>query len=302
MDGQEQKFALITGASSGIGYCLAIEFSKRGYKVFGCAPLSQIENMKPLTEEYGVVAFPCDITKIEDVKKAAELIKEQTGGRLHVLYNNAGIATGGPAIEIPEHELERIFQVNVFGHIYMTKYMADYVIAAKGKIIFTSSVAARVPLAWISAYCSTKAAIDQYAMVLRAEMKPFGVAVHSVITGGVRTSIGDSEEANANLATFFNKKSHYYVDGVEETMTSLKNMAHDPKTSILPESYAKQVVRKILSKKDVGFNIYRGGASYTLHLFSRYAPLCLVEWAMAFHFKQLKVWKILRAQQSKKNL
>lgn len=131
----QQKYALITGASSGIGYQLAIAFSKKGYKVFGCAPESVLFEMKPLTEEYGVVAFGCDITNIDDVKKAAKLVGEQTGGRLDILYNNAGISFGGPAVEMPDDELVKIFNVNTIGHITMTKYMVDYVIAAKGTIV-----------------------------------------------------------------------------------------------------------------------------------------------------------------------
>lgn len=65
----------------------------------------------------------------------------------------------------------------------MTKHFAPLVIKSKGSIIFTSSVAARVPLSWISAYSATKAAIDAYAKTLHGEMEPFGVKVHSVITG-----------------------------------------------------------------------------------------------------------------------
>ena len=100
---------------------------------------------------------------------------KETGGYLDVLYNNAGIAIGQPAIEIPEDKLNWIFQVNVIGHINMTKHFAPLVIKSKGSIIFTSSVAARVPLSWISAYSATKAAIDAYAKTLHGEMEPFGL-------------------------------------------------------------------------------------------------------------------------------
>lgn len=285
----QQKYALITGASSGIGYQLAIAFSKKGYKVFGCAPESVLFEMKPLTEEYGVVAFGCDITNIDDVKKAAKLVGEQTGGRLDILYNNAGISFGGPAVEMPDEELVKIFNVNTIGHITMTKYMIDYVIAAKGTIVFTSSVAARIPLSWAGPYCATKAAIDMYAMVLHGEMKPFGVSVHSVITGGVDTSLLDTIDLNRNASD-----SRFDVDGLYDSMWSLRNMSRNKYTTLSPEKYANRIVRKISSIWGIGFNIYEGAFAYSLHLASRYAPFFLVEWGTAFHFNQLKVFRNIR--------
>lgn len=295
----EQKYALVSGASSGIGYQLAIALSNKGYKVFGCAPEANMWEMKPLTEEYGVVAFACDITNVEDVKKAAKLVGEQTGGRLDILYNNAGIGIGGPAVEIPDEDVEKVFRVNVFGHIYMTKYMVDYVIAAKGKIVYTASVAARVPLSWMGAYCATKAAIEQYARVLQGEMKPFGVSVHSVITGGVNTGLLDP----INVTSY--AESRYNVDGFYESMASLAGMSVNPRTSISAKKYAEQVVGKITGRCSfTGFNIYKGSLAYTLHLMSKLFPFWLLQWGMGFHFRLLRVWKLLRKQQKtkKKNI
>lgn len=184
------KYALITGASSGIGYQMAIALHKRGYSIIGVSPQRDLWGMKPLEKEIGLVPLALDITKPKDVEAAAEKVRQITGGRLDILYNNAGISNlGGPAIEYDDDKLRLLFDVNVLGHMFMTKYFSDMVIEAKGTIVFTSSVAARVPLSWVSAYCATKAAIDQYALGLRAEMKPFGVKVHSVITGGVNTAI-----------------------------------------------------------------------------------------------------------------
>lgn len=289
-----QKYALISGASSGIGYQLAIEFAKRGYKVFGCTLASELHLMDDLKEHHGVVPFACDITKVEDVKAAAKLIEDQTGGYLDILYNNAGIAFGGPAIEADDDQVNMIFQVNVLGHMYMTKYMSKFVIAAKGSIIFTSSIAARVPLSWTSAYCATKAAIDQYAQVLHGELKPFGVKVHSVITGGVNTLITSKAESSSRV----NQNSIYNVDGAEESLKATSGMVD--KTSISPQKYAKQVIKAITCKWWNSFNIYKGYRAYTLHLLSRYAPFWLVEFAIGHHFKQLKVWRNIRKRENKK--
>lgn len=289
------KYALITGASSGIGYNLAIELSKKGYKVIGCSPEPVLFAQKPLEEEYGIFSIPLDITSIENIKKVRDQVEEITGGNLSILYNNAGISIAGPAIEIPEDDLNKIFQINVIGHINMTKYFAPFVINSKGTILFTSSVAARVPLSWVSAYNATKAAIDAYALTLHGELAPFGVRVHSVITGGVDTAICDAN-MKSSLAD-----SYYDVEGVYDSMNSSASMSRD--LNISPQQYAKEVVNDILKWRDPGFNLYHGARAYFLHWVSRFIPLWLTELGVQIHFKQRKVLNtIAKLIKAKKNL
>ncbi|KAG5419982.1 hypothetical protein I9W82_001862 [Candida metapsilosis] len=275
------KYALITGASSGIGYNLAIELSKRGYQVIGCSPEPVLYGQKPLEQEYGVISLPLDITDINSIKSVHAKVKEITNNQLSILYNNAGISIAGPAIEIDEGKLDKIFQVNVIGHINMTKWFAPMVINTRGTIVFTSSVAARVPLSWVSAYNATKAAIDAYAQTLHGEMAPFGVRVHSVITGGVDTAICDANECSAI------GDSYYDVPGIYDSINASAMMSRD--LNISPQEYAKQVVRDLMRWRDPGLNLYHGARAYFLHWVSRYVPLWLVEWGVQWHFKQVRV-------------
>ncbi|EDK46767.1 hypothetical protein PVL30_005690 [Lodderomyces elongisporus] len=278
-----KKYALITGASSGIGYALATELSRKGYTVIGCSPASVIFAQKPLEKEYGLISIPLDITDPENIKLVATQVEEITGGKLHILYNNAGISIAGPAIETDEKDLDKIFQVNVIGHINVTKYLSPQVINAKGTIVYTSSVAARVPLSWVSVYNATKAAIDAYALTLHGEMAPFGVRVHSVITGGVDTAICD-----ANVKTTLGD-SYYEVPGVYDSIRSSAMMSRD--LNISPEKYAKEIVKELTRWRNPGFNLYHGARAYFLHWVSRWMPLWLVEFGVQYHFKQ---WKVLR--------
>ncbi|CAK9439960.1 uncharacterized protein LODBEIA_P40600 [Lodderomyces beijingensis] len=275
------KYALITGASSGIGYCLAEGLSQRGYTVIGCSPPQVLYGQKPLEKKYGLISIPLDITNVANIDAVAKQVGEITQGKLAILYNNAGISIAGPAIEIDEDALDKLFQVNVLGHINVTKAMAPYVINAKGTIVYTSSVAARVPLSWVSAYNATKAAIDAYAQTLHGEMKPFGVRVHSVITGGVDTAICD-----ANVRTSLGE-SYYEVPGVYDSIRSSAMMSRD--VNISPEQYAREIVVDLHRWRDPGFNLYHGARSYLLHWVSRWLPLWLVEFGVQYHFKQLKV-------------
>ncbi|WPK23275.1 hypothetical protein PUMCH_000510 [Australozyma saopauloensis] len=283
------KYALITGASSGIGYSMAIALHKRGYRIIGIAPEQFLWEMKPLEQQIGLIPVACDISDLDQVKTAAAKVKEITGNRLDILYNNAGICpVGGPAIDADDLAVKKIMDVNVVGHMYMTKYCSEMVIEAAGTIIFTSSVAARVPLSWISVYCATKAAIDQYALVLRSEMKPFGVKVHSVITGGVNTGIGDSALSSGLRLPYFD------VDAVRDSMSCAADMSRNPRTTITPDQYAEGVANKICKRRDVGFNIYAGWGAYLLHYLRWYCPVWLMTLFIQIHFKQRRALSQVR--------
>lgn len=280
------KYALITGAASGIGYQMSLALHKRGYSIIGISTEGDAWGMNALQKEIGLVPIVCDITNTKQIEDAVAQVTQLTGGKLDLLYNNAGISNlGGPAIEYPDDKLRLLFDVNVLGHMFMTKYFSQLVINAKGTIVFTSSVAARVPLSWVSAYCATKAAIDQYALVLRGEMKPFGVKVHSVITGGVNTAICDP------LSTPTLLSDNYDVEGVYESIHASADMSRNPRTSIPAEKYADQVASKITKRHDVGFNIYKGFGAYKLHLLRWYTPVWFCDFCIQFHFKQ---WRVLR--------
>ncbi|KAM9940531.1 hypothetical protein OXX80_000011 [Metschnikowia pulcherrima] len=279
------QYAVITGAGTGIGAALAVELHSRGYTIIGISPDFDMANMEPLTTQIGLIPIQCDITDTFQVKDAATKVKMISGGKIDILYNNAGICPlGGPLIDADDDLLKRIFEVNVLGHMHVTKYFSEMVINARGTIVFTSSVAGRVPLSWAGAYCATKAAIDQYALVLHGEMKPLGVRVHSVITGGVNTAIADHAEP-PTLSRFYNTKD------VEESLLACRDMSRNPRTSVAPAQYARDVCNKICRKRDYGFNIYGGFAGYLLHLFRWYCPLWLVEYGVQRHFKQDRAFR-----------
>jgi short-subunit dehydrogenase len=278
------KYALISGGTGGIGTQLCIQFAKRGYKVFAFAPEKYLDEAKELLSKYDVVPYAFDISNSDEIKNAVKFIEQNTeGGNLDILYNNAGIAYGSPAIEFDDQALFNIFNINCLGHILLTKYMAPSVINRKGSIIFTASIAGRIPLTWCSLYGATKAAIDQYAWGLHTEMAPLGVKVHSVITGGVDTLI--ATRADNSMVS-----SYYDVPGIEECIEATQSMT---KTGTKPEVYAKQVVDVIVKKKAL-FNIYRGAESFITYLLYKIFPVWLVEYLVSRQFKANVVWKNLR--------
>ncbi|RKP29813.1 NAD(P)-binding protein [Metschnikowia bicuspidata] len=291
------KYALITGASLGIGSQMAIVLHKKGYQVIGIAPECWCWEMKPLVEQIGLIPIACDIGNVEQIRAAVERTKQITGNKLHILYNNAGInPPSGPALEADDATLRKLVDVNLLGHMCMTKYCGEMVINAKGTIVFTTSVGARLPLSWNSAYCATTAAIDQYALVLRGEMQPFDVKVHSVITGGVDTGIFDSMN-NVNIRSPF-----YDTGDVRDSIWHSAFMCRNPRTTISAQAYAEQVAAKVCQTHDVGFNIYLGWGAYMMHLMRWYLPTWLSSFLVQWYFKQAAALRKLRKMHQKRQL
>ncbi|KAG5929501.1 hypothetical protein E4U60_007427 [Claviceps pazoutovae] len=184
-----RKTALVTGSGiGGIGGSLATELNNAGYFVF-CAVrrTSAVDNLL----QPGMVAVELDVQSTESVMAAVKTVSEMTNGRLDVLVNNAGFATHRPALDLDvDGVVASMFDVNVLGVMRMVKAFSDLLISAKGCIVNIGSVAPIVPLVYSSAYNATKAALHAYGESLHMELKPLGVDVLTIITGGVKSNIG----------------------------------------------------------------------------------------------------------------
>jgi len=279
-----QKTALVTGASSGIGYAISKELAQQGYKVYAVA--RRIEPMESL-KQYGIIPFQMDVTSIESVQRGKEyLIKHLKDGKLDVLYNNAGQSCTFPALDVSDSQVEQCFQVNVFGCIRLTRELAFLVIKAKGTILFTGSLAGIAPFPFASVYSASKSAIHSFARVLHLEMKPFGVRVINVVTGGVHTNIADTRSLPED--SVFN-----FPEGIE-AFKGRQEMAKR-NTPMEPEIYAKKVVKDILNQNDP-IDVYRGTYSKLVPFFIGWFPGWIVELVFIKRFKLNKVFDALRGK------
>lgn len=286
-----QKTALITGASSGIGYATALEFAKRGYKTFACA--RRLEPMEPL-KAAGVVTFRMDVSSLKSVQEGVKFITEQTGGFLDVLFNNAGQSCTFPAIDVTDENFTQCFEVNVFGPMRITREFAPLLINAKGTVGFTGSVSGLVPFPFSSIYSSTKAAIHQYAATLRVEMKPFGVKVLNVITGGVRSDIEDKRDLP--------KTSLFQVAGIDNAIMERKQLARRNKP-MEPSKFAFKVVNDFESLTVEGkLNVYRGSKATILGYLLTWCPRFIVERILIRKFKLTQVFETIRAKYATKKV
>ncbi|TQW00856.1 hypothetical protein V2A60_001897 [Cordyceps javanica] len=267
-----QKTALITGAGvGGIGGALATELHSQGYFVF-CAvrrPDSITEILKP-----GMVVVKIEVTETESVETAAAQVAAVTGGTLDVLVNNAGVVKHRPAMDSDiDGDVRHVFDVNVLGPMRVVKAFGKQVIAAKGCIANIGSIAPIVPLAFSTSYNATKAALHAYGDALSMEMKPFGVDVVTIVTGGVKSNI---VRGNPSLPT-----DSLYMP--IEKFWRLRTQISNGDESMATDVYARTVVRMIESKKRPLW--FWAGAKTTMAWFLyTFVPLRLRLYLMAKRF------------------
>lgn len=200
----KSKNILITGASTGIGYDLAKIFVSNGYKVFGSVR-KQIDAdrlLKELGQDFIPLLF--DVTDYDEIEKVAKWLEKEIGDEgLGGLINNAGIAVGGPLMDLTIEDYKHQFDVNVFGLIKVTQAFLPLLGAkenhpsAPGRIIQISSVAGRHGMPFMSAYAGSKHALEGITESLRKELLLFGIDVILIEPGPIKTPIwekGTSEK------------------------------------------------------------------------------------------------------------
>src|SRR5215469_15333266 len=190
----DQKVAVITGSSSGIGLLTAIEFAQNGYYVV--ATMRDLERRNRLDEAaaQGKVTERIDARRLEVTDFAlASLVLENIArdyGRIDVLVNNAGFSMSGFAEDMSLEELRHQFDTNFFGAVALSKAVIPVMRGQKsGHIIQVASIAGRVGNPLLSAYCSSKFALEGWSESLRMELHSLGIRVVLVEPGSFDTDI-----------------------------------------------------------------------------------------------------------------
>ncbi|XP_005396144.1 PREDICTED: short-chain dehydrogenase/reductase family 16C member 6-like isoform X2 [Chinchilla lanigera] len=165
---------LITGAGSGLGRLLALHFARLGAIVV-LWDIDQEANMETcrLAKEKGAVkvfAYKCDCSSRQEIYRVAEQVREEVGD-VTILINNAGIVTGKPFLDTPDHMVERSFYVNAISHFWTYKAFLPAMIKANhGHLVCVSSVAGMVGINGLSDYCASKFAAFGFAESLFFEL------------------------------------------------------------------------------------------------------------------------------------
>ncbi len=251
------KTIWITGASSGIGKALALSLSKKEVKLILSARNSkQLEEVRLLChnpEQVKILAMDLAMWKnaAHWVKTALDLF-----GGIDILINNAGISQRSLVVETDLKVDERIFRVNYFGTVALTKALLPHFIKKKaGHIVVVTSVVGRVATPLRSSYSASKHALHGFFDSLRAEVYDDNISITLICPGFVNTNIS---------------KNALIGDGSEQGTLDTATA-----NGLSPDYFAKKAVKAIQRKKQ---EVVIGGALEVLAVYlKRFFPLILAK-------------------------
>jgi len=232
----ERKIALITGASQGIGKCIAEKLGAAGATL----AIAALENeaLHKASSEYTAKGFRFEAYGVDlsDDKQIDSLVKAVTRdlGPVDILVNNAGI--GGPtapAHEVSPADWDKTLQINLRTPFMLSRAVIPSMIARKsGKIVNMSSIAGKMAYPLRTPYASSKWGLVGLTLTLAQELGPYNIQVNAVCPGPTRTELIDSviRARAAATGTDFETMSQEYVRA-----TALKRM-------VLPEEVADLVL------------------------------------------------------------
>ena len=189
-DPSNRRFAVVTGASTGIGYHLARVFAQNGYDVLVVADEDRIRDAAREIESLGAMVYSvkADLAKSDEVERVwSEVVA--TGRPVDAIALNAGSGTGGDFARETDLNTElRIIDLNVRSMVHLAKLASKKMVEQKaGRILITASIAGTMPTPLQAVYGATKAFDLEFAQSLRYELKDTGVTVTALKPGATDT-------------------------------------------------------------------------------------------------------------------
>ena len=238
--------AIVTGSSSGIGFKTALTLARNGFYTY--ATMRNLEKSKNITEIANTEKLPLQVVQLDvnddkSVKDAIDKIVAENK-RIDLLVNNAGYGLFGSLEDISLEEIKAQFETNFFGVIRVTQQVLPVMRKQKsGTIVNVSSVGGRIGVPVLSAYQSTKFALEGLSESMSYELEPFGIRVVIIEPGFIRTNIiNSSTSAKKDL----DPKSPYF-SLMQNVKNHFKSMMENASSSP-PEEVAKVILQAITSE------------------------------------------------------
>jgi uncharacterized protein len=187
MAAETRPYAIVTGASSGIGYELAKECAKNGFDILMVADQPTIQQAARSIDGFGteVEALFADLA----TEQGVDATLSATAGRpVDALLANAGIGLGGPFLDQHFGDVRRVVDTNITGTLDLIQRIGMEMRRRRtGRILITGSIAGFIPGTFQAVYNGTKAFLDSFSFALRAELKDSGVTVSCLMPGPTDT-------------------------------------------------------------------------------------------------------------------
>jgi short-subunit dehydrogenase len=245
-----RPFAIVTGASTGIGYELARQRANKGYDLLIAADEPRVHEAAQTLKAMGVEvkAVEADLATVEGVNK---LVAAAESRPVDALLANAGRGLGKAFLDQNFDEALRVVNTNITGTIYLVHRIGNEMRAAgRGKILITGSIAGFMPGSYQAVYNGSKAFLDSFSFALREELRDSGVTVTCLMPGATETEfferadmmdtkIGTEEKMNAAEVT--KQGFDAMLNGDGQVITGWKNKMQAAMSHVLP---AEQLARE----------------------------------------------------------
>ena len=244
--GQQEKVAVVTGSSSGIGFETSLLLSRNGiYTYATMRNLNKSQQINDVAEKENLPlkVLQLDVTDDKSVKDSISQITDESS-RIDVLVNNAGYDVMGAVEDISIDEFKSQFETNLFGVIRVTKEVLPIMRNQRaGNIINISSVGGRIGIPLNSAYISSKFALEGLSESMRYELEQFGIDVILIEPGVVKSNFFENADVannnTNNTISAYSQLTQNLYEGFEPMLKS--------NSSSLPSDVAKIIYKAIES-------------------------------------------------------
>lgn len=232
--GHAQRAAVITGVSSGIGLAIAEDLLQRGYRVFGSVRRGADAEALVKQSSGAFVPLVFDVTDTQALPGIVAQVETVLGGRkLAALVNNAGIAINGPVIHQPMSEIRRMFEVNVFAVLEVTRAFVPLLAhrtatQSPARIVNISSVSGAFTPPFMGGYSASKHALEALTRAMRLELKPHGIEASAIEPGFIRSKIFEKELATKPMERFADTESAAWWQQFNRSAEQAASRARSP--------------------------------------------------------------------------
>jgi NAD(P)-dependent dehydrogenase (short-subunit alcohol dehydrogenase family) len=240
----DQKVAMITGSSSGIGREISLILARNGFTTY--ATMRNLEKSLELksiadNEKIPLRFVQLDVTDDNSVNNAVQTIHKQTD-RIDILVNNAGYGLTGAFEDLAMDEIKTLYETNVFGLIRTTQSVLPIMRKQKsGLIVNISSGVGKFGIPTASAYVSSKFAVEGLSESMSYEIEPFGIKTVIIEPGVIKTNFFKSVTV-ANKSTDPNTPYMQMMNGMESGMNEMI------KNGSTPEFVARVILDAVTDK------------------------------------------------------
>lgn len=271
----KQLNILITGCSSGIGFCAAKVLHQRGYKVIATV---RNDHDAILLQQLGITTTILDLTDSQSISQLVQFTFEHFNDQIDVLFNNAAFGQPGAVEDLSRDVLRQQFETNVFGTQELTNLILPQMRKqGHGRIIYNSSVLGLVSMAYRGAYNASKYAIEGLADTLRLELYDTNIHISLIEPGPIISQF----RANAFI------KYQQYIDKEKSVHQETYNAMEQRLTTQGPAAPftlpAQAVVNKLIHASESKRPKIRYYVTFPTYLFAtlkRILPHCWLDWVL----------------------